>query len=300
MFSRCFSRLGLRRAAAVSALAAAAAALAGCASRGGRVAPTTVGPQQVAAIVAAAQAQWLRWGGDWVLRQPGGESCAPLADGSCQPVDDGCGREQSAALCPVVNEYWRALGRGGSGIERHACPHPDRCEATWPADQGRPQRTAAWSAAFVSAVMREAGFGPREFRFGAAHAQYVTAARDGLASAFEVLPTPAPVAPGDLVCGVRTEEARQRQIGVHEIRGGREGEGVTPMHCDIVVSVDRQALRAQAVGGNVQQSVSRREMLLGLDGRLYWQPDAEPGWVLVMKPRRALPWAAPPCSGADC
>lgn len=299
MFSRCF--FGLERRSALFLVSSVAVlALAGCASRGGRVAPTTVGPQQVAAIVAAADAQWRRWGGAWVLQQPGGEGCALLADGSCLPVDDGCGREQSAALCPVVNEYWRALGRGGSGPQRHACPQPDRCEAAWPPEAGRPQRTAPWSAAFISAVMREAGFGAREFRFNAAHAAYVAAARDGLASAFEVLPTPAGVAPGDLICGVRTEEARQRQIGLHEIRGGWEGEGVTPMHCDIVVSVDPQALRAQAVGGNVQQSVSRRELLLGLDGRLYWQPEAEPGWVLVMKPRRALPTAAPPCSGADC
>lgn len=297
MFSRCFFLLG--RWAPVLLAAGAVVLLAGCAARGGRVPPTTVGPQQVAAIVAAADAQWRRWGGAWVLQQPGGESCGVLADGSCQPVDDGCGREQSAALCPVVNEYWRALGRGGSGTERHACPQPDRCQAIWPAEAGRPQRTAPWSAAFVSAVMREAGFGPREFRFSAAHAQYVVAARDGQTSAFEVLPTPTTLAPGDLVCGVRTEEARQRQIGLHEIRGGGEGEGVTPMHCDIVVSVDGQALRAQAVGGNVQQSVSRRELLLGLDGRLYWSPEGEPGWALVMKPRRA-PAAAPPCRGADC
>lgn len=299
MFSRCFSSLGLRPALFL-VMSALVLALAGCASRGGRVAPTTVAPEQVAAIVTAADAQWQRWGGAWVLQQPGGDSCGLLADGSCQPVDDGCGREQSAALCPVVNEYWRALGRSGSGPERHACAQPDRCQAVWPPEAGRPQRTVPWSAAFIGAVMREAGFGPREFRFSAAHAQYVVAARDGLASAFEVLPTPAPVAPGDLVCGVRTEEGRQRQIGLHEIRGGRDGEGVTPMHCDIVVSVDLQSLRAQAVGGNVQQSVSRRELLLGLDGRLYWSPEGEPGWALVMKPRRALPAAAPPCSGADC
>lgn len=303
MFLRTFS--GFRSAAAVTAAVLAA----GCASRPPRLAPTTVGPEQAAAIARIADAEWRRWGSGWAMSpavQAAGEgSCAVLADGSCRPVDDGCGREQSAALCPVVNEYWRALGRAGTGRERHSCPQPDRCEAEWRPEYGTPQRTAPWSAAFVSAVMRQAGFSPREFRFAAAHAQYIVAARDGQATAFELWSTPAPVLPGDLVCLPRTAEAVLRPMPLADIRDGQDGRGLTPMHCDVVVSVDAAGRRVQVVGGNVQQSVSRRELPLAEDGRLHWQPRPDAAWALVMKPRRAptalpAPPAAPPCRGDDC
>ena len=271
--------------------------LGGCATHQ-RVAPTTVGPQQVAASARIADAEWRRWGSGWAGSQ-GGEGCALLPDGRCRPVDDGCGAEQTAALCPVVNEYWRALGANGTGRERHSCGQTDRCVAEWRPEFGQPERTAPWSAAFVSAVMRQAGFSPREFRFAAAHAQYIVAARDGLTSAFEALPTPAPVLPGDMVCLPRTADAAQRPLPLSAIRDGQGAGPPTPMHCDVVVSIDTAARRVQVVGGNVQQSVLRRELTLQPDGRLAWQPRADAAWAVVLRPRRA-PAATPVCMGSDC
>lgn len=276
----------------------AAGLLGGCAGPQ-RVPPTQVGPAQVAAIARIADAEWRRWGSGWAASQGGEGSCALLPDGRCRRVDDGCGPEQTAALCPVVNEYWRALGPHGSGRERHSCGQTDRCVAEWRPEFGRPERTAPWSAAFVSAVMRQAGFTAREFRFAAAHAQYIVAARDGMSSAFEALPTPAPVLPGDLVCLPRTPDAARRPLPLAEIRDGQGAGPPTPMHCDVAVSIDDSGRRVQVVGGNVQQSVLRRELTLQPDGRLAWQPRADAAWSVVLRPRRALV-ALPVCTGADC
>ncbi|MEF7612929.1 DUF2272 domain-containing protein [Aquincola sp. MAHUQ-54] len=255
--------------------------LAGCAGTL-PVAPTTVPAGQVEALVRAAEAEWLRWGRQEVRFVPGGGTCAVIADGSCRPIDDGCGREQSAALCPVVDDYWRALG---PLREYHDCRRTDVCEAEWPADQGPPDFTPAWSAAFVSALMKAAGFSRSEFRFAAAHAQYVAAARDGHASAFEVVPTPAAADVGDLVCLPRAMAGDSgRPLGVDEVRGR---DGITPMHCDIVVRRDLEARTLDVIGGNVQQAVSRSIVPLGADGLLHRWPEPERAWMLVMKPRRA-------------
>lgn len=236
-------------------------------------------------MVRAADAEWRRWGMQQVRPMPGGGTCAVLADGDCRPVDDGCGREQAAALCPVVNDYWRALGPGGSGVERHRCVDVDVCEARWPAERGAPEQTPAWSAAFIGAVMRAAGFGETEFDFSAAHARYIVAARDRFASAFELFPTPAAVDVGDLVCAPRLAEGgATRPMAIGEIR---DRDGVTAMHCDLVVALDLKARQAETIGGNVQQAVSRSTVALDGEGRLHWAPDADRGWMLVMKPRRS-------------
>lgn len=256
--------------------------LAGCATPH-RVAPTTVSFERVQATVSIAQDEWRRWGGQVVTATPEVGACAVMADGACRAVDDGCGREMSAALCPVVNEYWRAIAPADGGVERHSCRRPDLCEATFLPAYGEPELTPPWSAAFISAVMRKAGFGRSEFAFSAAHAQYVVAARDGTTSAFEIEPTPTTVDPGDLVCAARTADAEIAQMPVAAIR---DRDGVTAMHCDLVVSLDLVDHTAEAIGGNVQQSVSRTTLALDADQRLSWQPAVQRDWILVMKPRR--------------
>lgn len=108
--------------------------VAGCVTRG-PVVPTTVGPERIARMLQIAEAEWQRWGSPWVGRTADGAQCALLASGDCVEVDDGCGREMTAALCPVVNGYWASLGPGG--IQRHTCPLTDQCEARWPPNGAR-------------------------------------------------------------------------------------------------------------------------------------------------------------------
>lgn len=252
---------------------------AGCVTHG-PVAPTTVPPERIARMVQIAEAEWRLWGSQVIGATSAGAQCAVLASGDCAEVDDGCGREMSAALCPVVNGYWASLGPGGAGgIERHTCPQPDRCEARWQPDWGRPYWTPAWSAAFMSAVLRRAGFTESEFRFGKSHADYIVAARDHLASAYDVVPTPAVAIPGDLVCALR-DGAR---IAPAEIARITAGEAPTPMHCDLVTRVDFAGRRLEAIGGNVQQSVSRTTIDLDEQGRVAPSPVAGRAWNLVLR-----------------
>ena len=246
-----------------------------------RVAPTTVGPERVATLLAVALAHWQRWGAREAQLLDGQPLCLVQTDGSCDTVDDGCGDERSAALCPLVDGYWQAVP---PYTGRHDCERTDVCATRWPVEEAEPAPwTPAWSAAFVSAVLQEAGFSESEFHASDGHARYVVAARDGWASAFDVVATPAPAVPGDLVCAVRGSA----DLGPDPVAALDGGYPATPMHCDIVVAVDPAARRLQAVGGNVQQTVARTTLELDDTGRVSAALNPRGRWVLVMRLRRA-------------
>lgn len=246
----------------------------------GTLGPTTVPAERIAALVNLLEEEWRRWGSA-IVRIDGataaGGSCLMLPDGRCAAVDDGCGQEQTAALCPVVTAYWRAV----TLIPLHGCEADtlDVCETTRP-DDAPVARGLPWSAVFVSAMMKKAGFARTEFAFSPRHAEYIADARDGFASAFEVVPTPSVVAPGDLVC---TGRGRNRLLpaDVADIRSG------DTMHCDVIVSVDLVTRQADAIGGNVQQTVARIVVPLDDEGRVLFDEGAARRWALVMRIRRA-------------
>ncbi|WGT66628.1 DUF2272 domain-containing protein [Variovorax paradoxus] len=201
-------------------------------------------------------------------------------DGSCSAVDDGCGQEQTAKLCPVVDEYWLALPRG---TPVHTCHKLDLCKTTWPPDAGRPPKTPAWSAAFVSAMFAKSEFEKTEFRRASSHASYIAAARDSFTSAYEVVPTPAVASVGDLICAPRqeaTESIFPKTLNL--IVGGGEP---TKMHCDVVVAASDRYV--EAIGGNVQQSVAKSIVELDEQGRVAYDLNSHRPWVLVMKARKA-------------
>ncbi|HEX6086014.1 MAG TPA: DUF2272 domain-containing protein, partial [Thermoanaerobaculia bacterium] len=139
----------------------------------------------------------------------------------------------------------------------------------------------AWSAAFVSAVVRsvalklklERMIGGRPSGQNAllltsrAHWKYVKAAltsKSGRYQAFD--PRAHAVEPGDLIATYR-KEFKERRIpltaaGVHE----------QLLHVDIVVAVE-QAKFAEAIGGNVGHSVRRRRYPLDAAGKLVVERD---------------------------
>lgn len=114
-----------------------------------------------------------------------------------------------------------------------------------------------WSAAFVSYVICASGVGdPAQFQRHEAHWAYVDqaiAAADGLAPraiyrARDLglgLPRP-----GDLVCLDRGG------AGLRTVEDKRRAPGEAPLHCDIVVKVDRPGGMVAMIGGNVVQSVT--------------------------------------------
>ncbi len=260
----------------------AATALAGCAHRA--VAPRAVSPERVAALVGAAETEWVRWGRLDVRVPAGDEFCAELPGERCLRIDDGCGKEQELATCPVVNEYWDAVNSGGPGAYRHTCTQVNHCEAQWLPEWGAPEDTPPWSAAFISAVMRRAGFDDSEFRFSDTHADYVVAAREGLVSAWTAVPTPATAEPGDLICATR--QAHDGDRPPTELAQIRPNPGATPMHCDLVVAVDPAAHRLDAIGGNVQQSVARSRIVLDESARVSATVNSSRPWIAVLRLRR--------------
>lgn len=257
--------------------------LASCASVGERkIAPTTLSDAQVASLVGAAEAEWTRWGSMRTYGMPGNELCLVVSDGSCQEVETGCGQEQTKALCPVVDEYWAQVRE----VFHHDCTRNDVCEWQWPGPE-EPISTSAWSAAFIGAVMAEANISQSEFQRSHRHAVYVAAARDGYASAYEVVPTPAAAVPGDLICAGRTgENGMPSPIAPATV--GNIAPGVA-MHCDVVVSVDPIHHTLESIGGNVHQTVAKTTVELDEMGRVSFDLDTGRKWALVMRARRALP-----------
>lgn len=156
----------------------------------------------------------------------------------------------------IAEEEWRRWGRG----RRDECDPAMRSilEDYWRTGVGWVPRkdnwcsAAAWSAAFISWVMRQAGAGDA-FRYSGAHTTYVGAAkRNRMANnsnPFKAYRT-SEVAPrvGDLVCNARSNSG---------VTYDNVDRGSYKSHCDIVVEV--LPGRVKAIGGNVQNSVSKKQ-----------------------------------------
>ncbi|XQM35685.1 DUF2272 domain-containing protein [Cupriavidus sp. H19C3] len=253
---------------------------------------TTPGATPRERIVEIAREEWQRWGGQvvrigrddtaCVTRSPlpaplipaldadaGGADTAgaPSADTeadagndpNCIRFPDGTGMEATAQGCAMAQRYWHIVGQS-------------------PNCQQITQGAWAWSAVFISWVMRKAGLDERQFLTGQSHSMYVVDARDGIlpAPAFHIEPVPALPRPGDVICAAR---GRDKYIeDPSEIRFG-----TTPMHCDIVVEVDPAAREVRAIGGNVQQSVSMDVIELGDSGKLDPFTNSHTPWLLIMR-----------------
>lgn len=134
----------------------------------------------------------------------------------------------------------------------------------------------AWSAAFVSYVMRTAGAGDR-FIYSTLHSDYINAAAQGMwAAAAEPPETYAPQL-GDLIC---TGRERSENIRFSALPTSR-----FTSHCDIVVEI--QPGQLSVVGGNVAGGVTMKQvpttpegMLAGLDG---FAVDTRYNWFVTLR-----------------
>ena len=205
-------------------------------------------PFSRSAAVAIALREW-RLFGQPVDDDPPGTRPPPLPDDK---------PERAQGLWQRVGEYW-FLGQDPSRVEAAWTGRHDASGAVFPAgDDG----DYAWSAAFVSYVMRIAGAGGR-FPYSPAHHDYIDAARNvslgrenGWAVSAEPPDTYAPVV-GDLICLSRT----RRPLQFADLPGG-----VFAAHCDIVVDTAPGTL--SVVGGNVDDAVTMKHVPVTLDGHL--------------------------------
>ena len=130
----------------------------------------------------------------------------------------------------------------------------------------------AWSAAFISYVMRIAGAGAR-FPYSANHATYVNAAAAGKMPILRAhAPTGYAPKPGDLLCRTREWAGYLR---FNDLPTGY----LWPGHCDIVVGIESKDIAV--VGGNVRDEVHMRHLPLTADGTL----PADSGLLAVLEVR---------------
>jgi hypothetical protein len=169
--------------------------------------------------------------------------------------------EREEGLWQRVGEYWWLGLNAGSAESDWTGKHDDHGLVFDPDIDG----SYAWSAAFISYVMRISGAG-RRFPYSADHADYINAARMvslGKTSrwllAAERVQDYAPRL-GDLVCfgrglakGLRFEDLPTAALFTS--------------HCDIVVDTS-VAGRIAVIGGNVEDSVTMNQVPVTAGGRL--------------------------------
>ncbi len=214
--------------------------------------------------VAIAQREWRVFG------QPVLASDARDED----PGELGEKPERTAGLWQRIGEYWW-LGIDADNPEHRWTGKHDAEGRVFPPEQdGR----FAWSAAFVSYVMRSAGAGTR-FPYSASHADYINAARRGTALLSAEAPEAYAPQPGDLICVGRggAENLRFADLPARRFAG----------HCDIVVA--RGAGTLDAIGGNVQDAVTLKQVATTPDGKLAGADgipiDPRFSWLAVIRVR---------------
>ncbi len=219
-------------------------------------------------MLRIAEAEWVEWGR------------LSVGPGLPRPLP---GAEGESASFPRVLAYWRAVP------EAEAAAAITRNRARWSASlSGRPGEGVwsepAWSAAFVSYVMRAAGVDEREFHASASHAFYLDAIlRDALEFPAQAPFLPHEVVerapePGDLVCADRSRHPLASWRG----RLAETGR-FRPMHCDIVLRVLPGVV--EAVGGNVADSVTMTAYAADSSGLLLARPPGEPVVFAVIENR---------------
>ena len=182
--------------------------------------------------------------------------------------------ERQPGLWERVGEYWwiglAAPPNQQPPREEYWTGKHDDLGRVFPASEdGR----YAWSAAFISYVMRIAGAGPR-FPYSPNHATYVNAAaahRSPILQAFP--PNSYAPRPGDLICFGRDEA---RNIKFSDL----PTTSTWPGHCAIVVDVEPGTIAV--LGGNVNDAVTMTHVPVTETGTL-----ADPDGVVLDK---RYPW----------
>jgi hypothetical protein len=265
------------------------ALLAGCASPPDAHVPpfarVPYEPMSRQAVVAIALREWRLFGSP-VEDMAADEADAPAPDATttsemAKPETSVAEKpERAPGLWQRVGEYWWLGQDAGSSYARWTGKHdedghvfaPDRDEEF------------AWSAAFISYVMRMAGAGPH-FPYAPDHAHYIDIAKrqalheiSGWVVTAERPDAYAPQ-PGDLVCrGRDTAEA----LRFDDLPAGHS----FPAHCDIVVDVSVPQQIA-VIGGNVSDAVTLRHVPVTADGKLE-APGGQPlansrTWLAVLR-----------------
>ncbi|HZR82296.1 MAG TPA: DUF2272 domain-containing protein [Candidatus Binatia bacterium] len=227
---------------------AVVAALVGCAPRrDAHVPPFAAVPYEPFsrdAAVAIALREWRAFG-------------APIDDAPPDPdrqVPADAKPERAEGMWQRVGEYWWLGQDAGREDDAWTGKHDDEGRV-FPAER---DGDYAWSAAFISYVMRTAGAGDG-FPYSPTHATYVNAARTW-SPEWRVRaerPEVYPPRPGDLICLGREKSKGLRYDDLPVDFAG---------HCDLVVAAAPGTLTV--VGGNVGDAVTAKHVPVTDDGTL--------------------------------
>ncbi len=189
--------------------------------------------------------------------------------GTTLPEDE----EREEGLWQRVGLYWW-LGLGPSWRESAWTGIQDENGQVFPVGQ---DGNYAWSAAFISYVMRMAGAG-NSFPYSITHSDYIDAAArhdPGVALTAERVDAYTPQI-GDLICLWRG----RTPVTFDELPIGQ-----FPGHCDMVVGIKPGEL--DVIGGNVDDAVTMKPIPIAADGRLAGPDgavlDPDHHWFVVLK-----------------
>jgi hypothetical protein len=217
------------------------ALLAGCAAPDAHAPPFANKPYEPfsrASAVAIARDEWRLWGSKVVDAPPA----------AYHPADPRAKAERDPGFWQEVGLYWWIGMNAGHDYDRWTGKH-DAAGRKFP-----PWKDSdyAWSAAFISYVMRMAGAGPR-FPYAPDHAHYIDyawrAAHGEVRNPLLLAERPEDYAPrlGDLICAGRDRAADMRYRDL-------PSDGFFPGHCAIVAG-GRPGM-IDVIGGNVDDEVA--------------------------------------------
>ncbi|HQT63451.1 MAG: hypothetical protein B7Z75_06265 [Acidocella sp. 20-57-95] len=177
--------------------------------------------------------------------------------------------ERQPGLWQRIGEYWWEGLNANDPDNRWTGKHDANGEVFSVAVNGQ----YAWSAAFISYVMRIAGAG-RNFPYAADHAYYINyaarAAQGEVPNPLLIAENPQSYAPrlGDLVCFGR---GHARSLTFADLPTAK----LFPAHCSIVVEIAAQQI--SVVGGNVEDAVTMTHVPTNQSG-LVGAP-----WMVVLR-----------------
>ncbi|PRD16915.1 hypothetical protein CQW29_04410 [Pantoea coffeiphila] len=180
-------------------------------------------------------------------------------------------KEYDAAVYKRVGDYWKAI-------------NIDNIDGkTLSKDKHGKFYNPAWSSAFVSFVVKNAGAGDL-FNYSSAHCHYIESARkarqNGTKSAYYAVSPDSDIpSPGDIICSGR-EYASEYSFENAEL--AYKTDSFYPSHGDVVIYVNREQGYLITIGGNVGNSVKQKKILIDEKGFLVDRVDGN----------NLLPWLA--------
>ena len=220
-------------------------------------------PFSRSAAVAVAMDEWRLWGNR--VDDTGGAGYVQT---------DATMGERQPGLWQRVGEYWWEGMNAGDPTSRWTGKH-DGAGYVFPVPENGQY---AWSAAFISYVMRIAGAGP-DFPYAPDHATYINAAASHQAHGLLDAEDPASYAPrlGDLACFPRGDASNLTFADLPTANS-------FPAHCGIIVGVGAGAV--SIVGGNVDDAVTMEHLQTNAAGELQ---DNRENWFVVLRVNYASP-----------